>query len=124
MSEIYTRYYTLKKFIEKGSMIWRFVQTNDWGPNGKSHLLQMRKEGLVQTVNPYKIKQGTRIPRNPQIGGPDLNANFYGLTYKGIQLLKEKFPDIVNDIDASLNFILKQVLDGNMKWYEEMKKRM
>ena len=124
MGKIYSRYYTLKKFLNPNFLIWRFVQTNYWGPKGKSHLLQMNKEGLVQKVNPYKIKQGVRLPDNHRISGPDLNANFYGLTYKGIQLLKEKFPDIINDINASLNFVLEQVLDGNIKWYEEMKKRM
>ena len=85
----YARYNTLRKVAE--NVGWGFVQTNSYGSNAKSHLLQMRKEGLVKyTPGTYATDLLNRYNVRPW--GPDKNANWYTLTWEGLQKLMELWP--------------------------------
>lgn len=85
----YARHRTLKEIAE--DVGWGFVQTNHYGQNGKAHMLQMRKEGLMNyTVGDYATGLLNKYGVRPY--GADKLANWYTITWAGLQKLMELWP--------------------------------
>ena len=85
----YARHYTLKKIAK--DVGWGWVATNDYDKTGKAHLLQMRKEGLVNyTVGDYATGLLNRYGVRPY--GAQKIGNWYTITFKGLQKLIELWP--------------------------------
>ena len=113
--KIYSRHYTLLKLVEKRGLSW--VQTNEFGSASKSHFLQMRREKLVD----YTVGYDKRIT-DLIIRGPDINAYFYTITPKGLNLLLKLFPNNENVKDTCREFINNLFEDDH--WIKEFKLRV
>ena len=115
----YARHYTLKRISK--DVGWGWVQTNQYGSDGKSHLLQMRREGLVQ----YKDGTSPRVEKGlgyrPSYA--DRLANYYTITFKGLVKLLELWPD-----DYAIYLMKRDLFDGVFQdysdyWNREIKAR-
>lgn len=112
--KFYKRYETLLKLVVTKGLGW--AQTNEFGPTGKSHLLHMRREGLVV------YESGDRLgKRGLYARGTDLNAYFYTITPKGLNLLLNINPGHEDVLDACESFI-RGVFEKDF-WIKEYKYR-
>jgi hypothetical protein len=94
----YARHYTLKSLAF--SKHWGWGQTNDFGKDGKAHLLEMRHEHLVD----FAYGSSDRVKRAVRVSGSGLIANWYTITYKGFILLCNLWPNepFLNKMKAEL----------------------
>jgi len=94
-----------------GSKGWGFVPTSF----AKSHLLEMRREGLVKDAS---WNHQAVLAYAGRAYGPEKLANWYCVTMKGMILLKELYPD-----DKRPNILMSEFFDkvfegGNKVWIE------
>jgi len=115
---IYARYYTLLKIAKDEG--WRWVDTNRYGKTAKDHLLHMRNEGFVQYVDGTSYRVTLGIGRRPH--GSERLANWYTITFKGLQKLLEIWP---NDkkLRRMAYFVIKKVFKPNYYWKDEIHHR-
>lgn len=94
--KIPVRYETLRKMVYQ-----KWAQTNEFGSEGKSHFLQMRR---VSEGNLVRCIEGVRIPweesRVKDWGkygrthyGSNMHALYYIITHEGLIKLRELWPD-------------------------------
>jgi hypothetical protein len=115
----YARHYTLLKIVRDVGLSW--VQTNDYGKTGKEHLLQMRREGLVDYESGSSQRVTWGISRRTV--GPEIIANWYTITFKGIQKLLDEFPNDEDVKTAARNCIMNPFKEENKYWQIEIKHR-
>jgi hypothetical protein len=87
----YARYETLKKLAEDSG--FSFVQTNEFGKAGKSHLLQLRYEKLVNYTGVGMPGYRLLDKHGITLHYADKLANWYSITFKGLQKLLSIWPD-------------------------------
>jgi len=111
----YARHYTLKKIAK--DVGWGWVDTNRYNRTGKSHLLQMRKENLVQYVYGDSSRIYFGIGRRPY--GSERITNWYTITFVGLQKLLGLWPDDEN-IREMAHFIFKKMFGSDSHWKDEI----
>lgn len=123
---IYSRYYTLKRLVEEAGLSW--VQTNQFGKASKAHFLQMRsKERLVIKAggDTWRVEKG--LGYRPAYA--DRLAYYYGITFKGLQLVLENWPNCEEAKDAAKKLVkiaFKSNWDSNYDkdyWEKELELR-
>lgn len=84
---------------------WGLVGTNEYDFIKKQHLLEMRKEDLVFPISPNKSWKTTtqfiEKNRRTKITGPEWNSLFYGITIKGLILVRTIAPEL-DDITSDM----------------------
>lgn len=125
----YARHYSLRKLVYYFG--WELVGTNEEEEIKKEHLLQMRRspESLVFDVMPSAAGRGypgnlkhVENLRHKRIEGSEWNSNFYGVTFKGLMLIKQLFPDMEKIVYKMILHLLNNVFNGTYdEW--ELKKR-
>ena len=90
---IYARYYTLKELVDDRGL--GFASTNDFGKTSKGHLLQMRnKEHLVDYISGQYGNDPALLNRyGVRPYGAEKIANWYTVTFEGLQKLMELWPE-------------------------------
>ena len=114
----YARHYTLKKIAK--DVGWGWVNTNHYNRTGKSHLLQMRREGLVQYVYGDSSRVYYGIGKRPH--GSERITNWYTITFVGLQKLLGLWPND-KDMQEMARFVLKKVFEPDYYWKDEIHHR-
>lgn len=98
---IYARYHTLKKLVEEVGLGW--VQTNIHNKSWKAHLLETRRKGLVIYApgDSWRVQKGL----GHITSYADKLAYFYTITFKGLQLVLENWPNCEEAKDAAKKLI-------------------
>ena len=88
------RFNTLKNLVIDAG--WSFQDTNRYGKTGKSHLLQLRREGYVDYLDgrdPRITSISRRLYSTIRPYGTEKIANWYTITFKGMDKLLDLFPE-------------------------------
>ena len=100
---------------------WNWVDTNYYGKTGKEHLLHMRREGLVQYEAGTSIRVHAGIGRRPYQS--ELLANWYTITFAGLQKLLELWADDDN-LKGMARFMIRCAFNPETTYWErELKHR-
>lgn len=103
--------YTLVKWMR-----WGLVATNEYEEIRKDHLLDMRKDKLVLYLSPNKMIKGNMDffdkYRGKRIEGSDWNSYFYGITFKGLFLVRNMFPDLKESCNEMILNVFEDVFNG------------